>query len=261
MIVRAVLPITLWSLLGSAVLVAPSHAAVKRDVVVMIHGAGGGGWEYDRWRPVFERAGWRVVARDLVPAKAGLAATRFEDYLRQVLSWVPKRHGRLVIVGASMGGVLALKAAETLHPDAVVLVDSVPPAGVGGWRKGKPYPAIIRWKNGPLKDTRDAMPDSDEATILWAWPRWRDESGEVLNQIAKGIPARPPACPTLVVLGEDDTDVPYATGLAIAEWAGADIQAYASTSHVGPLMGRRAAEIADAARRWIDARTPAGARR
>lgn len=232
-------------------------ASRPQNVAIMIHGAGGGGWEYDRWRPVFERAGWRVIACDLIPAPKGLAATRFNDYVKQVRSWVPQKRGRLAFVGASMGGILALKAAETLHPDAIVLVDSVPPTGVGPKRKQKPNPPIIRWANGPLKDTRDAMPDSDEATILWAHPRWRDESGAVMDAIFGGIAARKPTAPTLVVLGQRDTDVPMASGLAIAQWASADVHLYNATSHVGPLMGRRAAEIADATCRWLSARLPA----
>ncbi|HZP81980.1 MAG TPA: alpha/beta fold hydrolase [Chthonomonadaceae bacterium] len=232
--------------------IAPATAAPE-DVVVMIHGAGGGGWEYDRWRPVFVRAGWSVIAPDLQPVKAGLAATTFADYVRQVRAWVPRERRRLALVGASLGGILALKAAESLHPDAVVLVNSVPPAGVGASRARKRYPEIVRWANGPLQETRDAMPDSDEATILWAHPRWRDESGAVLNAVAQGIAVRKPACPTLVVLGERDTDIPPATGLALARWAGADVQLYAATSHVGPLLGRRAEEIAAAVRQWVEA--------
>lgn len=228
--------------------------AAPPDVIVMIHGAGGGGWEYEKWAPTFEKAGWKVVHPDLVPVRGGLAATRFEDYIAQVKSWVPREHGRLVIAGASMGGILALKAAEALEPDALVLANSVPPAGVGA-RKPTKFPAVIRWANGPLKDTRDAMPDSDESTILRAHPRWRDESGKVMTAITDGVKVRKPACPTLVILGEKDTDVPMANGLALARWSGADIHLYHATSHVGPLLGRRAPEIAEAARRWVDGRT------
>ena len=220
----------------------------------MIHGAGGGGWEYDRWKPIFQKANWRVIAPDLLPTKAGLAATTFEDYVAQVKQWVPKEHGQLVLVGASLGGILALKAAESVRPDAIVLVNSVTPLDVGAARPFRTYPPVILWANGPVKDTRDALPDGDEATIQWAAPKWRDESGAVLNTVSQGVKAQKPSVPTLVILGAQDADIPTESGLALAHWAGADTQIYAKTSHIGPLYGLRAEEIANAALRWLDSR-------
>jgi len=236
--------------------VCPSRkvSAAPQDVVIMIHGAGGGGWEYDRWKPIFERAGWRVIARDLVPVKAGLAKTTFANYVAQVKSWIPRERKRLVFVGASLGGILALKAAESAKPDAIILINSVPPKGVGNRSNTKPSPPIIRWANGNIQDTRDSLPDGDEATIQWAHPRWRDESGAVLNTARQGIAVRKPTVPVLVVIGANDTDIPAAISLRLARWANADVYQYAKTSHIGPLMGRRTPEIADAAQRWITSR-------
>lgn len=224
----------------------------RKGTLVLIHGAGGGGWEYDLWKPILEKQGWNVVAKDLMPVPGGLKKTVFMDYVEQVRSWAPKS-GKFVLAGASMGGILALKAAETVSPAAVVLINSTVPAGVGPARASKPdSPSIVRWANGPLQETRDSMPDSDEKTILWAWKRWRDESGTVINTIRKGVPAQKPACPTLVILGEKDTDIPYTTGLELAKWAGADVQLYQGMSHVGPLMSTRAVEVAEAMRSWVE---------
>lgn len=217
--------------------------------IIFIHGAGGGAWEYDRWQPLFAAAGYRVIAHDLVPTAGGLAATTFADYFLQVKSWVPPGD-RVILVGTSLGGILALKAAETLSPAALVLINSVPPAGVGAARTGKSYPPIIEWANGSLEATRESLFDSDEATIHWAWPRWRDESGAVLTETAAGIPVQSPLCPTLVVLGKQDTDIPYQTGLALADWARADVLLYHGMSHVGPLLSRRAAEVACTVMAW-----------
>ncbi len=222
-----------------------------KATVVMIHGAGGGGWEYDFWKPVFERAGYRVIAKDLMPAAGGLAHTRFEDYLRQVQFWRPPS-GKVILVGASMGGILALKSAQLETPAAIVLVNSTIPLGVGPKRKARNAPPVIRWANGPLKETEDAMPDSDSKTILWAWKLWRDESGAVVNEIRNGIPATKPTCPTLVVIGEKDTDIPPATSQALAKWAGAEVHPYPGMSHVGPLMSRRAKEVAGKVVGWLD---------
>lgn len=220
-----------------------------KATVVMIHGAGGGGWEYDLWKPVFERAGYRVVARDLMPV-GSLAQTRFEDYLRQVQFWRPPT-GKVILVGASMGGILALKAAEGETPAAIVLVNGVPPIGIVK-RPTKPSPPVVRWANGPLKDTEDSMPDSDRKTILWAWKRWRDESGAVLNEIRVGVPAKKPTAPTLVVIGDKDDTIPPAMSRQVATWASADVHSYRGMSHVGPLMSTRAREVAGKVVAWLD---------
>lgn len=220
--------------------------------IMCIHGAGGGGWEYAKWQPIFAAAGYHFMAHDLQPSAAGLAATRFDDYVAQLLHWLPPAKPP-ILIGASMGGILALKVAETVQPAALVLVNSVPPAGVGAPRTAKAYPPIIEWANGSLGETRDALFDSDEATIRWAWPRWRDESGAVLQEIAAGITVRPPTCPTLVVLGERDTDIPVQAALALAAWAGADVHLYHGMSHVGPLLSRRAAAVAQMVVAWCAA--------
>lgn len=228
--------------------------AEEQATIVMIHGAGGGGWEYAKWQPIFASAGYHVIANDLLPAGNGLAATTVDDYLAQIQHWLPS-HAPLLLVGASMGGLLALKVAEIVQPAALVLVNSVPPAKIGPSRAGKAYPAIVRWADGPLAETRAALFDSDEATIQWAWPRWRDESGAVLNEIAQGVFAKQPPCPTLAVLSERDTDIPYRTGLTLAEWAKADVHLYHGMSHVGPLLSRRAEEVAQAVVAWCEAAT------
>jgi pimeloyl-ACP methyl ester carboxylesterase len=246
--------VLLWTNLGS---VAGAVQTAPPDVVIMIHGAGGGGCEYDLWKPVFERAGWKVIARDLQPVEKGLEATTFADYVAQVKQWIPSRRRRLALVGASLGGILALKVAETVSPDALILINSAPPAGVGKPRRVTKYPPVIRWANGPIQDTRDALPDGDEATVQWAHPQWRDESGTVLNMVRQGVAARKPVVPTLVIIGENDTDIAPELSLALARWANADVHQYARTSHIGPLFGKRAEEIATAAERWLRARIPA----
>ena len=216
----------------------------------MIHGAGGGGWEYDKWKPVFEKAGWKVVNKDLVPINGKYEETTVVDYVGQVLSWTP-RTGKVVYIGASMGGILALKANELAEVKAIVLVNSATPKGVGRTRQVKPNPAVVKWANGPLKDTEDSMPDSDRKTILWAWKKWRDESGKVIDALRAGVETDKPSCPTLTVLGKADTDIPYSTGLALAKWANADIKSYKKMSHVGPLMSTRATEVATDVCNWL----------
>lgn len=223
-----------------------------QKVAVFIHGAGGGGWEWNAWKPVFEKAGWTCVAEDLVPTSAGIAETRFSDYEYQVEHWATT-HGpsHLVLIGASMGGILALKAGGKLHPEAIVLVNSVGPAGVVH-RAPKSYPSVIEWSKGTLKETQDSMPDSDEATIQFAFKHWRDESGAVLTEISKGITVQKPSGHLLVILGDKDTDVPNAIGREMAKKFGGQLKVFKGMSHVSPLLGTRAPEVAKYTVDWLN---------
>jgi len=222
---------------------------VIKPHVVMIHGAGGGGWEYDFWRPVWEKAGFEVSAPDMLPRNNHYAQTTFTDYLNQTKT-AAKGKRPLILVGASMGGILVLRAAETLKPDALILMNSTSPLGVSPPKGGNPLPPVVIWENGPIQDTRDSLPDGDEKTVLWAHPKWRNESGAVLNTIRAGVRANPPTCPVLVVIGLEDADIPPANSMNLAKWANADVHSYVGTSHIGPLMGHRRIEIAEAAVQW-----------
>lgn len=222
----------------------------------MVHGAGGGGWEFDFWKPVFARAGWTVKARDLMPSRGGLAATTYADYEAQVVAWCRSAKRPLVVVGASMGGGLAQSTLTQVKPDLLILVGSVAPKKLDVERRPTSFPPIVKWANGPFEDTRLAMPDSTEKTQRWAWKRWRDESGQVMATLSAGVSASRPQCPTLVVWGAEDADIPLATGHKLAMTYQADLQAYGKTSHVGPLMGTRAGEIATNVVAWIRSRLP-----
>lgn len=235
------------SLLFATLIIAP----VAKPTAVMIHGAGGGGWEYVQWKPVFEKAGYRVVSPDLVPVNGGYAKTTFADYVRQVEFWCKEANGPVVLIGASMGGPLALKAAESVKPAAILLINGVAPAGVGPKREPVSFPPVVEWEGGPRKDSADAMPDSTEEMIDYAWPRWRNESGAVMTALRKGIPCKRPKCPVLVMIGERDTDVLPTTSRATAKWAKADVKSYAGMSHVGPLLGKRGSEVAAHAVMWL----------
>ena len=223
--------------------------------MVCVHGAGGGGWEYDLWKPMAKSEGIAaLVAPDLEPAPGGLAETTFDDYAKQVRVWAAGVSGgaRPILVGASMGGVLTLHAAQAVRPAAIILINSVPPQGVQ--TKPRPpagYPAVVKWANGPYQETAGAMPDSDEKTRRWAWKKWRDESGAVMNALSRGVSVPKPACPVLCILGTGDTDVSHETGLALAKWASADVHLYRDMSHVGPLMSRRASSVCRAACGWL----------
>jgi pimeloyl-ACP methyl ester carboxylesterase len=219
-------------------------------VAVFVHGAGGGGWEWGVWARVFAAHGYEVTAPDLMPGPAGLAATTLLDYAGQVEAWLRETRHRqpgafVVLVGASLGGLLALMRAQAAG--ALVLVNPMPPDGL----PAPPRPAVVPWgRNASLAGTRRAMPD--EAAALFAFRRWRDDSGQVLDQAAGGVAVEAPRGPVLVLASDEDEDVPPERSETLARQLGARLQRWPG-SHVGPLLGRRAAEAAGLAVEWLNA--------
>ncbi len=225
---------------------------------VFVHGAGGGAWEWNVWARVFAAAGFAVHAPDLQPSPAGLAATTLEEYAAQVDGAVRsvratavaqggEADAHVVLVGASLGGLLA--AMNAGYANALVLVNPVPPGGL----PGEPPTAPLRcWGlHASLEGTRRALPDADDFTTLYAFRRWRDESGRVLAQAHAGRAVPAPACPVLVIASEADADVPPAVSRALAEAWNARL-AVVPGSHVAPLLGRHAAAAAALAVDWLN---------
>jgi pimeloyl-ACP methyl ester carboxylesterase len=213
---------------------------------VFVHGAGGGGWEWSIWQRVFAAHGVASCAPDLQPVARGLAATQLDDYAAQVAQWCAASAGPLVLVGASLGGLLVLRVAPQVAPAAIVLINPLPPAGIDGRAKRRTYGDIVPWgRDRSLRGTQDALRDADDAGRLFAFRRWRDESGTVLRAAAAGADVVQPRCPVLMLASEHDGDTPPAASRALAERLGADFRLLRGASHVGPLLGRQAAAIAE----------------
>ena len=230
--------------------------------VVCVHGAGAGGWEWAIWSRGFAAHGIRLSAPDLVAARSGLQATSFADYRLQVLDGFDRDanelpRARRVLIGASLGGLLALSVAAEVRPAALILVNPMPPAAILSEPMGEPYPAIVAWgSQRSIASTRRAMPDADDAACLLAFRRWRDESGLVLEQARLGITVGIPDCPILVLASDRDTDVSAELSRELAARCGADFELLAGCSHVGPLLGKRAPWIAERAASWLLSRLP-----
>lgn len=231
-------------------------ASVADAPILLIHGAGGGAWEWVVWVRVLQAHGCQVEALELQPASAGIAATRLDDYVLQVEDAARRFGAAPVLVGASLGGLLAMLSARAVDAGALVLINPLPPAP---WNLGlpalDPSPPVIAWSlTASLASTRRALPDADDATCEWAWRRWRDDSGDVVDAARAGVMVERPASPVLVMASQLDFDVPPdVSGALAAGWA-ADLVRLQGASHVGPLLGRGAARCAELALNWLACR-------
>ncbi|MBB1060296.1 alpha/beta hydrolase [Marilutibacter spongiae] len=217
---------------------------------LLLHGAGGGGWEWAVWSRVFEAAGLVVSAPDLLPVGDGLAATGLDDYRSQADAALRALPRPRLLVGASLGGLLAAAIAPD-SADALVLVNPLPPAPWAAALPARDWAGRVSWgRLARLDSTRRAIPDAEPATALFAFRRWRDESGQVLRQAHAGLALSRPDCPVLCMASIDDDDVPPGLTGALAHAWGADMVTLPGASHVGPLLGREAAACAETVLAW-----------
>lgn len=228
---------------------------------VFLHGAGAWGGQWAIWQRVFEAAGWTTAAPDRAPAEEGVAATRLADHRLQVLQSLEAIEGRSVLIGASLGGLLALLvneaasgASQCRAPKALVLVNPLPPAP---WARqcpiGRRAGDVLPWHSeGRFSSSQRALPSSSFADQHWAFRHWRDDSAMLLREAAAGVLCARPRCPVLVIASEGDTDVPASVSAAFAAGIGASLLRVAG-GHLEPVMGASASSVAASSLSWLNA--------
>ena len=216
--------------------------------VLFVHGMWGGSWYFRNYLYAAAQAGWDAWALNLrghgeSPAPGGLGRVSLADYVADVRRCLGHL-GATVLVGHSMGGLIAQKAAEGGGVAAAVLLTSAPPRGINAieWpvlsRMARYLPAMLAghaftasrghadflFLNGLTPEQRD-----------WAFPRFGAESGRAARELAMGglaVDARAIRCPTLVVGADQDRITPAALQRRIAGRYRAEYQEAAGHAHM-----------------------------
>src|SRR5438105_3968242 len=115
---------------------APAAAANDKPAIVLLHGGGSSGSQFDDMRPVIEKAGYRVVTPDMCWAQS----RRYDKGAPACMADVDKAIGRLkgegyeriVVAGHSQGGIFAIyyAANHTGLAGVVAFAPSGPPVGM-----------------------------------------------------------------------------------------------------------------------------------
>jgi alpha-beta hydrolase superfamily lysophospholipase len=233
------------------------------DTVLLIHGYGCAG---DVWGPVAGRLraeGYRVEAPTIRAAvrtvdgpRAGVAGLTLADYVAEMIAYaqtLTRETGKKpIVIGHSMGGLIAQKIAEAGQASAVALFAPASPADARGKPKltpvftflnlvlaGKPETKAGKmWKTGFKFGVANAVPperhDALYATMVY-------DSGQVLADLA--YPARDPnkaayvdaskvTAPMLVMAGALDRTTPVEdVRLVGKKYAGAEYREYPNNAH------------------------------
>lgn len=201
--------------------------AAARRRVVLVHGAASGPWVFDGWAGAFPDDDVRVpdLQEGLDVARASMS-----DYADRVLAAAGA--GPAVLVGWSMGGLVAMMAARRRRPLALVVLEPSVPAEVDG---GDPA-----W---PIQT------GTYDAAAVYGPPRpgarRRPESLLARSERKRGISVPAVDCPFLVVAGRD---YGATRGRPVAERYGAELAEFPEVSHGGLVSDPR---VRDAVVRWV----------
>jgi alpha-beta hydrolase superfamily lysophospholipase len=233
------------------------------DTVLLIHGYGCAG---DVWGPVAERLkaeGYRVEAPTIRAAvrtvdgpRAGLAGLTLADYVAEMSALaqtLAKETGKKpLVVGHSMGGLIAQKIAEAGHASALVLFAPASPADARGKPKLSPVFTFLNmalqskpetragkmWKTGFKFGVMNVVPASRHDAL---YATMVHDSGQVLADLAwpdkdpnraAHVDAAKVTVPVLVLAGALDRTTPLDDVQRIGrKYASADIKIYPNNAH------------------------------
>ena len=248
--------------------------AADKPTLLFLHGAF---VTHEPWRPWLERFGARGFP-GIAPARRGrlgrgpaeARGLRFQDYLDDTLAALDALPEPPIVVGHSLGGLLAQKVAELGRVRAMVLVCPVPAAMLTAQAVALPayLPMLPRILSGaPVIPTNgacsrlalNAMPETDRAAEHASLVH---ESGTVYRELMMGAIKVDPTrikCPTLVVGGAQDHIISTDLLRFTSERYGAELQLYPEHAHW--ILAEPGWElVADRIALWLEARVESGVR-
>jgi pimeloyl-ACP methyl ester carboxylesterase len=223
--------------------------------IVMIHGAFCGGWAFEKFREPFEAMGHTVTAPDLPGHESAgrrrpVAGASMSDYARGVADLIRDQPCPPILVGHSLGGLVAQMAAARAPVAGLVLLAPSAPWGVAGSSAEEAASALSLYALGPFWSlaidpsrhaARHYMLDKvarDERRTIHA--RMTPESGRALFEtlnwwldpfMTTMVPASSVRAPVLGIAGGADAIHPVATVRTTVERLGGRLSVAPGASH------------------------------
>jgi non-heme chloroperoxidase len=221
---------------------------MSKPPILFLHGAFAGPEVWTRFvAPWFAARGHPVLAPRLPGPVSGMA--RLRDYVRRARAAADRLGGRPVVVGHSLGGLVAQHLAAEGRAAGVALVASPGPAGLGSvlWQLSARAPTvmaqIVAAQTGALLGPEAMRRALFTAETPLAWveevaPTPGPESPLALfDGLTWDLPAWPLArlTPMLAVLGDRDAFVPVTDLWALGLLYGAETELMRGFAHGMPL--------------------------
>lgn len=203
--------------------------------IIFIHGAFCGGWAFDQFRTTFEAAGFETHAPNLPHHERGadmeaLAQTGAKDYADAIARYAQQFKEKPILVGHSLGGLIAQVTATQIPVAALVLLAPSAPWGVPATtldETGNAFGVALLgdyWRRAIPPDYRVARHSTldrlsrDDARRAFA--RFVPESGRAIMEVvhwwadrsmAAAAPVYKIAAPVLALAGGQDRVNPAST--------------------------------------------------
>jgi non-heme chloroperoxidase len=257
------------TILSGLTAVVEDAAPASRPPILFIHGTFAGAWQFEELQRYFAALGYPSHAINLrghhgsrpVP---DLGRVSVLDYVDDALP-VARALGRPIVVGHSMGGLVAQKLAEAGVTSAAVLLCAAPPKGISIFSpslfvKQLKHAREILLSHPIMPDARDIndlafnrIPPAERPALL---ARLVPESGRAGREMSFGaiaVDEQKVRCPVLSISAEDDRFVVARVGRQIARKYRADHLHFTGHGHFitgEPGWEAVAAEVA----RWLERR-------
>lgn len=159
-----------------------SESNYKLPPVLLVHGMWSTGETLDELKQAFESEGHTVHAPSLPhhvameahteASRANLAKTGIRDYVEFIASYLENLDDKPILVGHSMGGLIAQLVAAECEIEKLILISSASPAGINSWAW-----SVVR----------------TFGHNLFKFPLWKTTTDINLNNIKYGIANSQPA--------------------------------------------------------------------
>jgi pimeloyl-ACP methyl ester carboxylesterase len=222
---------------------------------VLVHGAANSAGIWRFWRERLEAQGFSTRAPDLrghgAAPCADLGRVSMADYVADVRAVVETLPRPPVLVGWSMGGLIALMygaVAPTLG--VVTLAPSTPGPLLEAPAAAPPAPGLygpeVYGITSTISPSQPTMPDLDEEEVGVALASLGQESAFARQERRRGVWFHPRGVTDsiLVAAGERDESFPPRACRRVARFLGAEYVELAGASHWGLVLNRRALDAA-----------------
>ena len=239
---------------------------LTRPPVLLVHGTFSHGDLMEPWKRYFEAAGFDCHAPSLpgrLPTDpAALRRLGIRDYLDSLLDYRAELDAPPIVIGHSMGGLLAQQVAARTPCAALVLLASVPPGVLWAQPRALPHlarllPRILAGRPfRPSEQTSRAivfhdLPEEDQRTLP---PRLVADSGRAFRSLVLGterVTRGAVTCPVLCVSGGADRNVSARISRAIAARYGAEHQVHPERGH-WIIAESKVGEVAPPVIEWLE---------